>query len=111
MLDSFLSLYQGGLSAAITTPLDVAKTRIMLAESSSIEARGRILPVLKLIHDKNGVKGYAKSELRAELQCNLKFCVLFQIVCWTPPKNNLDFDWGMHIFRNLRTSQRNYPVM
>lgn len=47
----------GGLSAAITTPLDVAKTRIMLADSSTVEAKGHIIPVLKLIHREHGVTG------------------------------------------------------
>ena len=36
----------GGISAAATTPLDVAKTRIMLAERHDSTARGKIIPVL-----------------------------------------------------------------
>jgi len=48
----------GGFSAALTTPLDVAKTRIMLADSKSQESRGKILPVLRLVVSEKGLTGY-----------------------------------------------------
>jgi solute carrier family 25 (mitochondrial S-adenosylmethionine transporter), member 26 len=44
----------GGISAALTTPLDVAKTRIMLAESANQHS---ILSVLRSVHAEKGVKG------------------------------------------------------
>lgn len=44
----------GGISAALTTPLDVAKTRIMLAESANQHS---ILSVLRGVHAEKGVKG------------------------------------------------------
>ena len=47
----------GGLSAALTTPLDVAKTRIMLADRHSQLASGGIVTALRTIHRQNGVSG------------------------------------------------------
>ncbi|GFS06905.1 S-adenosylmethionine mitochondrial carrier protein [Elysia marginata] len=47
----------GGTSAALTTPLDVAKTRIMLAEQGSIEARGHMAAVLKQVASDKGIQG------------------------------------------------------
>ena len=44
---SICGAISGGLAAALTTPLDVAKTRIMLAERGSQTAKGNILYVLK----------------------------------------------------------------
>lgn len=47
----------GGVSAAVTTPLDVAKTRIMLAEASSPLASGRLPLALQHVLRTHGVKG------------------------------------------------------
>ncbi|GFO10332.1 S-adenosylmethionine mitochondrial carrier protein [Plakobranchus ocellatus] len=47
----------GGTSAAITTPLDVAKTRVMLAERGSLEAQGNMVAVLRQVALDKGVKG------------------------------------------------------
>ncbi|XP_033110114.1 S-adenosylmethionine mitochondrial carrier protein-like isoform X1 [Anneissia japonica] len=47
----------GGISAAITTPLDVAKTRIMLAKQGSKTAGGNIIYVIGDIWQTNGIKG------------------------------------------------------
>ncbi|XP_019633926.1 PREDICTED: S-adenosylmethionine mitochondrial carrier protein-like [Branchiostoma belcheri] len=47
----------GGFSAAVTTPLDVAKTRIMLAEAGTETARGSIPSVLKTIWRTDGMRG------------------------------------------------------
>jgi len=47
----------GGISAGITTPLDVAKTRIMLAKKGSKLAEGSILIALRHVYVQNGIKG------------------------------------------------------
>ncbi|CAI9715006.1 Hypothetical predicted protein [Octopus vulgaris] len=47
----------GGIAAGTTTPLDVAKTRIMLAKKDSSLASGRIFAALKLIYREKGVFG------------------------------------------------------
>jgi len=48
----------GGVSAGLTTPLDVAKTRIMLAESGSAEARNKsTVQVLSKVYNQKGVRG------------------------------------------------------
>ncbi|KOB70788.1 S-adenosylmethionine mitochondrial carrier protein, partial [Operophtera brumata] len=47
----------GGFAAAVTTPLDLAKTRIMLAEDYSLTRKLRIRPVLTSIYLESGVRG------------------------------------------------------
>lgn len=47
----------GGIAAFITTPLDLAKTRIMLAQKGSIISSGNILTVLKLVYNEKGLIG------------------------------------------------------
>lgn len=48
----------GGISAALTTPLDVAKTRIMLAEAGSEMATNRsTLFALSKVHAEKGLQG------------------------------------------------------
>ncbi|GFR16278.1 s-adenosylmethionine mitochondrial carrier protein [Trichonephila clavata] len=47
----------GGIAAGITTPLDVAKTRIMLAKKGTMAASGNIIPVMKDIWLKKGISG------------------------------------------------------
>ncbi|CAH1783935.1 unnamed protein product [Owenia fusiformis] len=47
----------GGLAAGITTPLDVAKTRIMLAHKTSAIAQGHILFAMQTIYKENGIRG------------------------------------------------------
>lgn len=55
---SICGAFAGGFSAAITTPLDVAKTRIMLADSSSDLARKQsALLAIKLVYQERGIKG------------------------------------------------------
>ncbi|KZS03216.1 S-adenosylmethionine mitochondrial carrier protein [Daphnia magna] len=54
---SICGALSGGLAAAVTTPLDVAKTRIMLADSASIEAGGKLVIVLRSIYFAQGIKG------------------------------------------------------
>lgn len=47
----------GGFAAAVTTPLDVAKTRIMLAHRLHTHAEGKVLEILKDIWTQRGIKG------------------------------------------------------
>ncbi|KAK7102605.1 mitochondrial S-adenosylmethionine carrier protein-like [Littorina saxatilis] len=47
----------GGISAVVTTPLDVAKTRIMLAERGSSTAEGYIPYVVKQVYSQQGLSG------------------------------------------------------
>lgn len=46
----------GAIGACITTPLDVAKTRIMLAESLHGHAHGNVYSVLRDVYHVNGVR-------------------------------------------------------
>ncbi|XP_053407738.1 S-adenosylmethionine mitochondrial carrier protein-like [Mercenaria mercenaria] len=48
----------GCTAAGITTPLDVAKTRIMLAEKDSLLSRGSIRYALTVVHKEKGVRGF-----------------------------------------------------
>lgn len=48
----------GGISAAVTTPLDVAKTRIMLADKRLIDPKLlAVWPMLKAVFREQGVPG------------------------------------------------------
>ena len=47
----------GGIAAAMTTPLDVAKTRIMLAKQGSKQAQGKVLYVIIQVYSTKGVQG------------------------------------------------------
>ena len=47
----------GGLAAGATTPLDVAKTRIMLAGAGSREAGAGMVEVMRLVVQERGVRG------------------------------------------------------
>lgn len=49
-----------GISAAITTPLDVAKTRIMLSNTSADKDEVKISLMLKEVYRKCGVRGYIR---------------------------------------------------
>lgn len=49
--------FAGGCAAAVTTPLDVAKTRIMLAKTGSSTARGNVLFALHNIWRTQGIAG------------------------------------------------------
>ena len=48
------------VSAAVTTPLDVAKTRIMLSSTSADKEEVRISTMLKEVYRLNGVRGWVK---------------------------------------------------
>ena len=47
----------GGFAAAVTTPLDLAKTRIMLADEYTVTRKLRIKPVLTNIYYESGFRG------------------------------------------------------
>jgi len=47
----------GGFSAAVTTPLDVAKTRVMLAPKDSLYTQASVIQVLKIIKSQEGMSG------------------------------------------------------
>ncbi|XP_066101995.1 mitochondrial S-adenosylmethionine carrier protein isoform X1 [Saccopteryx bilineata] len=61
VLDSWQSAvcgaFAGGLAAAVTTPLDVAKTRIMLAKPGSSTASGNVLSALHGVWRTQGLPG------------------------------------------------------
>lgn len=49
----------GGIAASVTTPLDVIKTRIMLADQNLVDRRYlNTYGMCKVIYQKNGMKGY-----------------------------------------------------
>lgn len=47
----------GGIAAGVTTPFDVAKTRIMLAEANTVEATGSFLTIWRIVYSQRGLKG------------------------------------------------------
>ena len=47
----------GAVAAALTTPLDVIKTRIMLAKAHGSTSTPRILPTLHSVLEQRGVRG------------------------------------------------------
>lgn len=54
----FCGALAGGIAGSLTTPLDVAKTRIILSKKDSKEASGNIIYVITQIFKHEGVKGY-----------------------------------------------------
>ncbi|XP_025930558.1 S-adenosylmethionine mitochondrial carrier protein isoform X3 [Apteryx rowi] len=50
--------FAGGFAAAVTTPLDVAKTRIMLAKAGSTNASGNVLAALGGVWRTQGLSGH-----------------------------------------------------
>lgn len=52
--------FLGGFSAAVTTPLDVVKTRIMLANKKQVKSgEMTILNTFKTIYRTQGINGYS----------------------------------------------------
>uniref|UniRef100_A0A0V0J314 S-adenosylmethionine mitochondrial carrier protein n=1 Tax=Schistocephalus solidus TaxID=70667 RepID=A0A0V0J314_SCHSO len=54
---AFCGFVAGAVAGAVTTPVDVAKTRIMLADKDSLLASGRILTALRVVYHESGVTG------------------------------------------------------
>ncbi|XP_067133850.1 mitochondrial S-adenosylmethionine carrier protein [Centruroides vittatus] len=54
---SVCGAFSGGVAAGITTPLDVAKTRIMLAKKGTEIAKGNVIDVLHQVRKTHGIKG------------------------------------------------------
>jgi len=54
---SICGAFSGGVAAAITTPLDVAKTRIILANKTCPDASGNFASVLRNVYIAQGVRG------------------------------------------------------
>nr|VZH99857.1 unnamed protein product [Spirometra erinaceieuropaei] len=54
---AFCGFVAGAVAGAVTTPVDVAKTRIMLADKDSLLASGRILTALRVVYHESGVIG------------------------------------------------------
>lgn len=54
---SLCGAFSGGVSAAITTPLDVAKTRVMLAPKDSLYTQASVTQVLLIIKAQEGYSG------------------------------------------------------
>jgi len=55
---SICGAVSGGIAAVVTTPLDVAKTRIILANKTCPDASGNLIRVLKHVYIAQGVKGW-----------------------------------------------------
>lgn len=54
---AFYGSIASAFAAFLTTPLDVSKTRIMLAEKSDSLASGRIRDAMRLVYSERGVRG------------------------------------------------------
>ncbi|XP_077996102.1 mitochondrial S-adenosylmethionine carrier protein-like [Glandiceps talaboti] len=64
----------GGISAALTTPLDVAKTRIMLAEAGTETA---LLTVVQKVWMKEGLRGLFAGVVPRTLLISIGGCIFF----------------------------------
>lgn len=69
----------GGISAGLTTPLDVAKTRIMLAKSGSVEARGYISETIKIVYKEKGFPGLFAGLAPRVTWISIGGCVFFGV--------------------------------
>ncbi|XP_072383083.1 mitochondrial S-adenosylmethionine carrier protein isoform X3 [Diabrotica undecimpunctata] len=68
----------GGFSAAVTTPLDVAKTRIMLADRKQVRAgEMTVANTLKQIYRTDGVKGLFSGFVPRVTWITLGGCIFF----------------------------------
>lgn len=103
-----LILNVGGIAAALTTPLDVAKTRIMLASAHSVESKGKISTVLKLVYKEKGFSGYWKyfvviifRELCGNIFNNVVDVIYLKVICWSNSEDPLDINWGLNFLWNI----------
>ncbi|CAK8690426.1 unnamed protein product [Clavelina lepadiformis] len=53
---AWCGFFCGGFAAFTTTPLDVVKTRIMLAQKFDNDAQGRIIPIILTMYKKEGIR-------------------------------------------------------
>lgn len=83
----------GGTSAFLTTPLDVAKTRVILAERSSHMATLNIGQALSVIWKQSGIKGLVHTRYFVQTKPRS----LFQFFCWCNTSSSMDFDWWSNI--------------
>ncbi|XP_054722288.1 S-adenosylmethionine mitochondrial carrier protein-like isoform X3 [Uloborus diversus] len=67
----------GSIAASITTPLDVAKTRIMLANKGALAAEGDIFPVIKEIYREEGFKSLFSGMLPRVLWISIGGAIFF----------------------------------
>jgi len=54
---SICGAVSGGFAAAVTTPLDVAKTRVMLAPKGSLYTQSSVIQVIMIIKAQEGIAG------------------------------------------------------
>jgi len=47
----------GGIAAFVTNPLDVAKTRVMIAKHNDPLASGKLVAALRAVHSETGIRG------------------------------------------------------
>nr|XP_021147439.1 S-adenosylmethionine mitochondrial carrier protein isoform X2 [Columba livia] len=67
--------FAGGFAAAVTTPLDVAKTRIMLAKAGSSNASGNVLATLGDVWRTQGLSGkFLNTNCRKTSSCAPRRC-------------------------------------
>ncbi|KAK8407225.1 hypothetical protein O3P69_002051 [Scylla paramamosain] len=76
---SLCGAFAGGFSAALTTPLDVAKTRIMLAHHKSAAAKGNINTVLKIVYKQQGLSGLFAGVVPRTLWISIGGAVFFGV--------------------------------
>ncbi|XP_042861327.1 S-adenosylmethionine mitochondrial carrier protein-like [Penaeus japonicus] len=76
---SLCGAVSGGMAAAITTPLDVAKTRIMLADHNSSIAKGNIANAIRIVYGQQGVSGLFAGVVPRTMWISLGGAVFFGI--------------------------------
>jgi len=83
---SICGAMSGGFAASVTTPLDVAKTRKMLATSGSKEASLGIIEMLKLVKQEKGMSGLFAGVVPRTVWISIGGAVFFgvyeQVISW-----------------------------
>ncbi|XP_070572860.1 mitochondrial S-adenosylmethionine carrier protein-like [Ptychodera flava] len=67
----------GGFSAAVTTPLDVAKTRIMLAKAGSETASSGLTLIIRNVWRQEGLKGLFAGVIPRTMWISIGGCIFF----------------------------------